>query len=139
MDVEPVVSVRQLSRSFGKFQALRDVSMEVRRGQIHVLLGHNGAGKTTLIRILLGLIKATSGEAEVHGFDAWQAREGLLARQQTGVLFEPNALYEDLTALENLEFFARIYRMDLGRWLERVSELLVAVDVMKRSSNGRRG
>ena len=132
MEPSSIVAVRKLSRSFGKFQALRDVSMEVHRGEIHVLLGHNGAGKTTLIRILLGLIKATAGFADVHGLDAWKAREGRLARQKTGVLFEPNALYEDLTALENLEFFARIYRMDLQRWLERVSELLVSVKLYDR-------
>jgi ABC-2 type transport system ATP-binding protein len=128
----PVVRVRGLSRSFGRRQALCNVSIEVDAGQVHVLLGHNGAGKTTLFRILLGLIKPTAGTAEILGFDTWKARDGILARRHTGALFEANALYEGLTALENLELFARIYQMNRDCWLKQVESLLTGVDLFDR-------
>jgi len=130
---EPALcSVQNVSRQFKDILALNQVSFEVLPGQVHLLLGNNGAGKSTLIRILLGLIRASSGIAQLHGLDVWGAKEGRLARQKTGVLFESNSLYLDMTAWENLEYFAKIYRMDSHGWKKIAKELLTKLEIYER-------
>lgn len=129
---EPRLTVNSVFRSFRRLKALKDVSLQIDEGQIHVLLGHNGAGKTTLIRILLGLIRPDSGTVRVFGEDPWRnrSREGI--RRRLGVLFEPDALYEDISAWENLEFFARIHRLELAKWQSEATEMLKQIGLFDR-------
>src|ERR1035437_2344463 len=119
-----VVQTDGLSRKFGTFWALKDLSLCVKKSQAHIFVGHNGAGKTTLIRILLGLIRPTSGTAKILGRDTWGHESGLFVRSQVGAMLESDSLYENLTAWQNLELFARIYRMEQTLWQERAIELL---------------
>lgn len=126
------LSIRNVSRNFKTLRALRDVSLDVEAGQVHVLLGHNGAGKTTLIRIILGLIRPTSGTVSLFGEDPWRNRSRRGMRQRLGVLFEPDSLYEDISAWENLEFFARIHRLDLAKWEEATKQLMEQVGLYDR-------
>lgn len=126
------VQVKGVSRSFGSLWALKDVSLTVEPGQIHVILGHNGAGKTTLFRILLGLLRPTRGTASVAGYNTWCHREGLLARSKMGALLESNGLYERLSAWENLELAARIYGLERRSWQVRAEEFLKKVNLLDR-------
>jgi heme exporter protein A len=99
-----MIEVRGLAKYFGRFSALRDLHLTVPQGQSVALFGRNGAGKTTFLRILAGLSRPSGGAATVHA-----ARPGSLdARRVTGYLSHNTALYLDLTALENLRFYARL-------------------------------
>jgi len=104
---EPAIDVRQLAKSFGRLKALDDVSLQVNAGQCLALFGPNGAGKTTLISILSTLAMPSSGTAFVCGFDVrTHSRE---IRRAIGVISHESFLYDSMTAMENLRFYARMY------------------------------
>lgn len=104
---ESVVVVNELTRKFGDFVAVDHVSFQIARGDIVGYLGPNGSGKTTTIRMLLGLLKPTSGGATVLGYDSFQQSEQVRAR--AGYMSQKFAIYDDLTVLENLTFYAGAY------------------------------
>ncbi|HNR02113.1 MAG TPA: ABC transporter ATP-binding protein [Anaerolineaceae bacterium] len=116
------IVIENLSHRFDGRYALKDLSCEVRQGEIFALLGPNGAGKTTTIRLVNGLYTPTSGRISVFGKDS--VRQGSQIRRETGVLTETSALYERLTARENLLFFGRVYGMPESLLLNRTDEIL---------------
>ena len=101
------VQVRNLTRRFGDFTAVRSVSFEVERGEIFGYLGANGAGKSTTIRILCGLLAASEGEASVAGVDVIKRPDAV--QRVIGYMSQKFSLYLDLTVSENLEFFGGAY------------------------------
>jgi len=101
------VEVNSLSKQFGDFTAVDGVSFAIPAGQIFGFLGPNGAGKTTTIRMLLGLLRPTSGAATVLGFDV--ARQPEEVRKRIGYMSQRFSLYQDLTVSENLDFYGRTY------------------------------
>jgi len=108
---EPIVHTERLSKRFGELQAVRDVSLDVHRGEIFGVLGPNGAGKSTTIRMLCGILDPSGGSGRVVGFDI--AREAERIKERIGYMTQRFSLYEDLTVAENLRFYAGIY--GLGR------------------------
>ncbi len=114
-----VIEVENLSRSFGKLVAVDDVSFTVDRGAIFGLLGPNGSGKSTIIRMLLGILPPSSGEARVLDLDAVKQAE--LIKPRIGYMSQQFSLYTDLSVRENLEFYGRIYGLSHQRLAERKS------------------
>ena len=100
----PLARLDKVSRLFGSFAALRQVSVELEAGQCYVLLGENGAGKSTLLRILAGLLAPTQGSVTV--FEGLQPRA---ARARIGYMSHAPMLYDELTGLENLDYFRSLY------------------------------
>jgi ABC-2 type transport system ATP-binding protein len=119
-----------LSRSFDGVAALEGLDIEVPSGSIYGFLGPNGAGKTTTIRLLLGLLEPTAGEAQVLGRDV--RRDSQSIREQVGVLLETDGLYVRLTARQNLDFFARVARLDSGDRETRIRALLEEIGLWER-------
>jgi ABC-2 type transport system ATP-binding protein len=104
---EPVIVVDHLTRCFGEFVAVNDVSFEVQPGEVVGYLGPNGSGKTTTFRMLLGLLTPTKGRASVLGFDVFREAEQVRAR--VGYMSQKFAIYDDLTVWENLQFYGGVY------------------------------
>ena len=112
-----------LVRSFNGFKAVENLSFTVEEGEIFGLLGPNGAGKTTTIRMLSALISPTSGSVQIGGFDV--VDDALKVREIIGILTESPSLYGRLSALENMEFFAKAYGVtDKSERDSKIRELL---------------
>ncbi|SFD71882.1 ABC transporter ATP-binding protein [Flavobacterium phragmitis] len=102
-----VIICKGLTKRFGDFIAVDKITFEVQKGEIFGFLGANGAGKTTAMRMLCGLSKPTSGEANIAGFDVYKETEKI--KNNIGYMSQKFSLYDDLTVLENINFFAGIY------------------------------
>ena len=120
---EPVVEVRGLSKRYGERTVVDNVSFEVNRGEVFALIGPNGSGKTTTIRMLCGLLKPTEGVASVLGYDIVRDAERL--KQQIGYMSQRFSLYQDLSVVDNLKFYARVYNVPRKLREARIRELLV--------------
>ncbi len=115
------VTVRGLTRRFGDFVAVDNISFDVRQGEIFGFLGANGAGKTTTIRMLIGLLKPSSGSGRVGGYDINREQEKIKPR--IGYMSQRFSLYDDLTAGENLAFFGGVYGLNRDQVAGRIAEL----------------
>jgi ABC-2 type transport system ATP-binding protein len=119
---ESVIKTEKLTKRFGDFVAVNEITFEVFKGEIFGFLGANGAGKTTAMRMLCGLSKPTSGNATVAGFDVYRQTEQI--KKHIGYMSQKFSLYEDLTILENIRFFGGIYGLG-NQQLKSKSEALV--------------
>lgn len=119
---EVVISVRNLTKCFGNFTAVNNISFDVLRGEIFGFLGANGAGKTTAMRMLCGLSFPTSGSGSVAGFDVM--KDGELIKQHIGYMSQRFSLYNDLTVGENIQLFAGIYNLSKAKTEQRSGQLL---------------
>ncbi len=124
------IRTQGLSRDFDTVRAVDGLSLEVPEGIVFGFLGPNGSGKTTTIRLLLGLLEPTAGEATVLGFDT--RTQGDEIRRRTGALLEPPGLYERLTADDNLEFYGRVWRLPPDERRARSKDLLVHLALWER-------
>ncbi|CAN5217380.1 hypothetical protein BH09BAC5_BH09BAC5_17130 [soil metagenome] len=119
---EPVIKVNKLTKRFGDFIAADELCFEVYPGEIFGFLGANGAGKTTAMRMLCGLSTPTSGDAIVAGFDVYKQTEKI--KQNIGYMSQKFSLYEDLTVMENIQFYAGVYGLS-DKIIKEKSEVLV--------------
>jgi len=116
-----MIELRAYAKSYGKYQAVHPLSLEVRTGEVFALLGHNGAGKTTTIRAITGLTRPSSGQVLVSGLDVW--KEPVKAKAQIGYIPDRPYLYGKLSARELLRFIAGVHKLgrvdaEIERWLE---------------------
>ena len=128
-NVQTLVSANHLHKSFGETHAVDDVSLQIQAGEIYGLVGADGAGKTTTMRLLVGALKPDAGEVTVCGYDVIRKTE--LARAQLGYLSQRFSLYEDLSVLENIRFFAEVRGLKPNEWLPRCMEILEFVGLDK--------
>jgi ABC-2 type transport system ATP-binding protein len=128
-NMELFVNATNLRKSFGSTQAVDGVSLEIPAGEIYGLVGADGAGKTTTMRLLVGALKADSGQAEICGYDIERQTEQ--ARAQFGYLSQRFSMYEDLSVLENIRFFAEVRGLKSNEWLPRSLEILEFVGLEK--------
>ncbi len=117
-----MIQATHLFKSFGSTHAVQDVSLSVAAGEIYGLVGSDGAGKTTTLRLLVGALKADAGEISICGYRLPRQGEG--ARAQIGYLSQRFSLYEDLTVLENIRFFAELRGLQRDEWLPRCLDIL---------------
>lgn len=120
--MEFAVTTQELTKTFGAFTAVDRITMNIRQGEICGFLGPNGAGKTTAIRMLCGILEPTAGSATVAGFDLRRQAEEI--KRHIGYMSQKFSLYEDLTVIENLNFYARIYQIPNGERKKRIEEML---------------
>jgi ABC-2 type transport system ATP-binding protein len=124
-----LVQANDISKSFGGVQAVDGVSLQIKAGEIYGLVGADGAGKTTTMRLLVGALRVDSGQVEICGYDIERQTEQ--ARAQFGYLSQRFSMYEDLTVLENIRFFAEARGLKSNEWLPRCMEILEFVGLDK--------
>lgn len=120
--IEPAIVVKDLTRRFGSFTAVDNITFDVGAGEVFGFLGANGAGKTTAIKMLIGLLAPTSGSAHVAGLDVATQTEQI--RRRIGYMSQKFSLYEDLTVLENIALYGGIYGLTDKQISERSSAML---------------
>ena len=125
-----IIHTEHLSRSFGPLVAVRDLSLDVRRGEIFGILGPNGAGKSTTIRMLCGILDPTGGGGTVVGYDI--VREAERIKSKIGYMTQRFSLYEDLTVAQNLTFYAGIYGVPIRKLRRRVDVVLESTGLTDR-------
>lgn len=121
--IDKIVDVKNMSVKFGDFWAVKNVSFAVAPGQIFGFLGANGAGKTTTIRVLCGLLPATSGRVIIDGISFTPGNENKI-KEKVGYMSQKFTLYNDLSVKENFDFAAALHQMDNKLYLERRKQLL---------------
>jgi ABC-2 type transport system ATP-binding protein len=119
---ESAITINNLTKKFEDKTALENLSLEVQKGELFGLLGPNGAGKTTMISIICGLIKPTSGTAQILGYDIQNDLSKI--KEQIGVCIQETAIYPYLTGKENMELFGKLYGMNKKSIKERTELLL---------------
>jgi ABC-2 type transport system ATP-binding protein len=132
-DQPPSVSVRDLVKRFGSFVAVDHVTFEARAGEVFGFLGPNGSGKSTTIRILCGLLRPTSGEAYVAGLSV--AAQPELIRRRIGYMSQRFSLYDDLTVVENVRFFAGMYSVGADELRRRLPWVIEMAGLAGRESS----
>jgi ABC-2 type transport system ATP-binding protein len=126
-----VISLQRLSKRYGSFLAVDDITLEVEPGELFGLLGPNGAGKTTTMRMLAGILRPTSGRALVGGVDVW--KDPVAAKSMLGYIPDRPFVYEKLTGLEFLRFVAGLYGQEGVAVEQRARELLALFDLTEWS------
>jgi ABC-2 type transport system ATP-binding protein len=122
VDQEKIITVKNLSKKFGDFIAVNDISFDVYKGEIFGFLGANGAGKTTAMKMLIGISKPTSGEALVANFDIKSQAE--MVKKSIGYMSQKFSMYDDLTIKENITFFGGIYGLSRNQIKEKTTKLV---------------
>ena len=126
------IKAEQITKIFGDFTAVDHISFEVSKGEIFGFLGANGAGKTTAMRMFCGLSIPSSGNATVAGFDVYKNTEDI--KKNIGYMSQKFSLYENLTILENLEFFGGIYGLSNKQIKEKSAELVAKLGLEKEKN-----
>ncbi|AOS83674.1 hypothetical protein BIU88_05635 [Chlorobaculum limnaeum] len=124
---EQVIQTEKLTKRFGSFTAVDEISFSVAAGEIFGFLGANGAGKTTAMKMLTGLLAPTSGSATVAGFDVYRQTESI--KRNIGYMSQRFSLYDDLTPRENIRFFGGIYGLGKSEIAEKGERLLDSLDL----------
>jgi ABC-2 type transport system ATP-binding protein len=127
-----MIEIEGLHKSYGDFPALAGLDLRVRDGELYAFLGPNGAGKTTTIKILVGLIRPTSGVARIEGLDV--VRDAVAVKRVIGFVPDTPWLYDRLTAWEFLRLIAGLHGMDAARFRRRAELLLESFSIASRSS-----
>lgn len=122
-----IISVSHLTKTFGDFTAVNNISFEVAKGEIFGFLGANGAGKTTAMKMLIGISKPSSGEATVAGFDI--AKQSEMVKKNIGYMSQKFSLYDDLTIKENITFFGGIYGLSRKEIKEKTAILIAELEL----------
>jgi len=130
---DPILSAKNLTKSFGDIQAVRGVSFRIARGEIFGLLGPNGAGKTTTIAMLTSLLAPSSGQVSIAGLEVDERSTAV--KSKIGLVPQEMALYPTLSAYDNLLFFGRIYGLRGKLLKDRVAEVLEMVGLTNRAKN----
>ncbi|HTA75804.1 MAG TPA: ATP-binding cassette domain-containing protein, partial [bacterium] len=125
-----IIEVKKLTKKFGDFTAVNDISFSVAKGEIFGFLGPNGAGKTTSIKMLTTLLKPTSGAILLDGHDTVSAQNDV--RASFGIVFQDQSLDDELTAAENMEFHGVLYKVPAALRKQRTEELLRIVELWDR-------
>jgi ABC-2 type transport system ATP-binding protein len=125
-----IISVSNLSKKFGNFEAVNGISFAVAKGDIFAFLGPNGAGKTTTIKMLTTLLHPSGGQISLNGHDPMADQES--ARRSFGIVFQDPSLDDELTAYENMDFHARLYSVPKDKREERIRSLLNFVELWER-------
>lgn len=134
------IEVKNLTKKFGEFISVNNISFNVKKGEIYGFLGANGAGKSTTIRMLCGILKPTSGDAIVGGFSVMNQPEKV--KQQIGYMSQKFSLYNDLTVEENINFFGNIYGLtnsvlkERKKWVLSVADLIGKENLLTNSLPG---
>jgi len=129
MDNGNIIEVKNLTKTFGKFTAVDDISFSVKKGEIFGLLGPNGAGKSTTLRMLSTLSQPTKGTATIGGYDT--VKNDMQVRKLIGIVSEKMIIYNRLTAKENLYFFGNLFNIPKDTLNKRIDELLELVKLTK--------
>ena len=124
-----IIEAVDVTKKFGDFVAVNNLNLQVFRGEILGLLGPNGAGKTTTVRMIACLLKPTSGKILVDGYDA--VKEPEKVKQKIGYMPQRFSLYEDLTVMENLEFYGKVYGLSRAERERRAKKLLEFVELSR--------
>jgi len=131
--MEDIINAQNLTKTFGNFIAVNDVSFNVPKGEIFAFLGPNGAGKTTTIKMLTTLLHPTTGTIRLNGIDALSNPEK--ARKTFGIVFQDPSLDDELTTMENMEFHAVLYKVPKKELKERVEKFLNFVELWDRRND----
>lgn len=129
----PILEVQNLAKHYGDFKAVKGISFDIKEGEIFSLLGPNGAGKTTTISMLSTLFTPTSGDATIGGHSI--SKDPMAVKQVIGVVPQELALYEDLSARENLVFWGQMYGLSGKALKSRVDEVLEQIGLMDKAKN----
>jgi ABC-2 type transport system ATP-binding protein len=134
MDPEPyIIETNNLTKKFGKFIAVDNITFNVRRGEIFGFLGANGAGKTTAIKMFTGLHAPTSGIAKVAGYDVYKETEKI--KKNIGYMSQKFSLYEDLTVEENIKFYGGIYGLKMKDLKKKAHDILIRLDMEEHAKS----
>ena len=131
MDI--ILSLSNVSKSYGNFSVLKDIDLNIKKGEFVAILGSNGAGKTTLVKIMSTLSSPSEGSIEINGHDV--AEDPSSVRSMIGMISHETHLYNDLTAEENLRFFGKMYGISSNDLETRINELLKQVELSGRSDD----
>lgn len=130
---KPIIQVKDLKKTFKEVKAVDNVSFDVQQGEIFAFLGPNGAGKSTTIKILTTLLMPTSGEVFVDGKDVCKDKDAV--RNSFGIVFQDPSLDDDLTAEENMEYHAVLYKVPYSERKPRITQLLKFVELYDRKDS----
>jgi ABC-2 type transport system ATP-binding protein len=129
--VQKAIICNHLTKQFGDFKAVDNISFEVEQGEVFGFLGANGAGKTTAMRILCGLSYPSSGEALVAGFDVYKQQEQI--KKNIGYMSQKFSLYDNLSIYENIEFYGGVYGVSRSEIKERSRQLVKRLGLEKEA------